>query len=182
MGGLFETEKGKGHFTDLRWSAYVFDPKNKIILNRKESEALNILKNNANKYNTLDISVLNDVQLKINTNNPVELVNYYNTLEKALVELGTKGLKDTATGKSIEEELNQLQSSYDDIMNAFEGILLELYAKENEIEMQQKKILVNIITNMKKTISDGIKKGEISPDTDIEEAVKTYVASLNILM
>ena len=35
---------------------------------------------------------------------------------------------------------------------------------------------------MKKTISDGIKKGEISPDRDIEEAVKTYVASLNILM
>lgn len=35
---------------------------------------------------------------------------------------------------------------------------------------------------MKKNISDGIKKGEISPDTDIEEAVKTYVASLNILM
>ena len=137
MGGLFETEKGKGHFTNLSRSAYVFDPKNKIILNRKESEALNILKNNANKYNTLDISVSNDVQLKINTNNPVELVNYYNTLEKALVELGTKWLKDTATGKSIEEELNQLQSSYDDIMNAFEGILgdtLELSAKENDIE------------------------------------------------
>ena len=108
MGGLFETEKGKGHFTDLSRSAYAFASKNKIILNRKESEALNILKNNANKYNTLDISVSNDVQLKINTNNPVELVNYYNTLEKALVELGTKGLKDTATGKSIEEELNQL--------------------------------------------------------------------------
>ena len=37
----------------------------------------------------------------------------------------------------IEEELNQLQSSYDDIMNAFEGILgdtLELSAKENNIE------------------------------------------------
>ena len=85
MGGLFETEKGKGHFTDLSRSVYVFDPKNKIILNRKESEALNILKNNANKYNTLDSSVSNDVQLKINTNNPVELVNYYNTLEKALV-------------------------------------------------------------------------------------------------
>ena len=118
MGGLFETEKGKGHFTDLSRSAYAFASKNKIILNRKESEALNILKNNANKYNTLDISVLNDVQLKINTNNPVELVNYYNTLEKALVELGTKGLKDTHTGKSIEEKLNQLQSSYDDIMNA----------------------------------------------------------------
>ena len=48
--------------------------------------------------------------------------------------------------------------------------------------MQQKKILVNIITNMKKNISDGIKKGEISPDRDVEEAVKTYVASLNILM
>ena len=137
MGGLFETEKGNEHFTDLSRSAYVFDPKNKIILNRKESEALNILKNNANKYNTLDTSVSNDVHLKINTNNPVELVNYYNTLEKALVELGTKGLKDTATGKSIEEELNQLQSSYDDIMNAFEGILgdtLELSAKENDIE------------------------------------------------
>ena len=118
MGGLFETEKGKGHFTDLSRSAYVFDPKNKIILNRKESEALNILKNNANKYNTLDSSVSNNVQLKINTNNPAELVNYYNTLEKALVELGTKGLKYTDTGKSIEEELNQLQSSYDDIMNA----------------------------------------------------------------
>ena len=44
-----------------------FDPKNKIILNRKESETLNILKNNANKYNTLDSSILNDVQLKINT-------------------------------------------------------------------------------------------------------------------
>ena len=108
MGGLFETEKGKGYFTNLSRSAYVFDPKNKIILNRKESEALNILKNNANKYNTLDISVSNDVHLKINTNNPVELVNYYNTLEKALVELSTRGLKDTATGKSIEEELNQL--------------------------------------------------------------------------
>ena len=78
MGGLFETEKGKGYFTNLSRSAYVFDPKNKIILNRKESEALNILKNNANKYNTLDSSVSNDVQLKINTNNPVELVNYYN--------------------------------------------------------------------------------------------------------
>ena len=50
------------------------------------------------------------------------------------------------------------------------------------LKMQQKKILVNIITNMKKTISDGIKKGEISPDRDIEEAVITYVASLNILM
>ena len=37
MGGLFETEKGKGHFIDLSRSAYVFDPKNKIILNRKES-------------------------------------------------------------------------------------------------------------------------------------------------
>ena len=48
--------------------------------------------------------------------------------------------------------------------------------------MQQKKILVNIITNMKKNISDGIKKGDISLDIDIEEAVKTYVASLNILM
>ena len=39
--------------------------------------------------------------------------------------------------KMIEEELNQLQSSYDDIMNAFEGILgetLELSAKENNIE------------------------------------------------
>ena len=48
--------------------------------------------------------------------------------------------------------------------------------------MQQKKILVNIITSMKKNISDGIKKGEISPDTDIEEAVKTYIASLNIFM
>ena len=136
MGGLFETEKGKGHFTDLSRSAYAFASKNKIILNRKESEALNILKNNANKYNTLDSSVSNDVQLKINTNNPVELVNYYNTLEKALVELDTKGLKDTTTGKSIEEELNQLQSSYDDIMNAFEGILgdtLELSTKENDI-------------------------------------------------
>ena len=76
-------------------------------------------------------------QLKINTNNPVELVNYYNILENALVQLGTKGLKDTATGKQIEEELNKLQSSYDDIMNAFEGILgdtLELSAKENDIE------------------------------------------------
>ena len=48
--------------------------------------------------------------------------------------------------------------------------------------MQQKKILVNIITNMKKNISDGIKKGEISPDTNVEEAEKNYVASLNILM
>ena len=67
MGGLFENEKGKGHFTYLRRSAYVFNPKNKIILNRKESEALNILKNNPNKYNTLDSSILNDVQLKINT-------------------------------------------------------------------------------------------------------------------
>ena len=67
MEGLFETEKGKGHFTDLSRSVYVFEPKNKIILNRKESEALNILKNNANQYNTLDISVSNDVQLKINT-------------------------------------------------------------------------------------------------------------------
>ena len=37
MGGLFETEKGKGHFTDLSRSVYVFNPKNKIILNRKES-------------------------------------------------------------------------------------------------------------------------------------------------
>ena len=85
----------------------------------------------------------------------------------------------------IEEELNQLQSSYDDIMNAFEGILgetLELSAKENDIETVTKENIGNIITNMKKTISDGIKKGEISPDTDIEEAVKTYVASLNILM
>ena len=85
----------------------------------------------------------------------------------------------------IEEELNQLQSSYDDIMNAFEGILgdtLELSAKENDIENATKENIGNIITNMKKTISDGIKKGEISPDTDIEEAVKTYVASLNILM
>lgn len=85
----------------------------------------------------------------------------------------------------IEEELNQLQSSYDDIMNAFEGILgdtLELSAKENDIENATKENIDNIITNMKKTISDGIKKGEISPDTDIEEAVKTYVASLNILM
>ena len=37
----------------------------------------------------------------------------------------------------IEEELNQFQSSYDDIMNAFERILgdtLVLYAKENDIE------------------------------------------------
>ena len=85
----------------------------------------------------------------------------------------------------IEEELNQLQSSYDDKMNAFEGILgdtLELSAKENDIENATKENIDNIITNMKKTISDGIKKGEISPDTDIEEAVKTYVASLNILM
>lgn len=70
-------------------------------------------------------------------------------------------------------------------MNAFEGILgdtLELSAKENDIENATKENIGNIITNMKKTISDGIKKGEISPDTDIEEAVKTYVASLNILM
>ena len=70
-------------------------------------------------------------------------------------------------------------------MNAFEGILgdtLELSAKENDIENATKENIDNIITNMKKTISDGIKKGEISPDTDIEEAVKTYVASLNILM
>ena len=35
---------------------------------------------------------------------------------------------------------------------------------------------------MKKNISDGIKKGEISPDADVEEAVKNYVASINILM
>ena len=35
---------------------------------------------------------------------------------------------------------------------------------------------------MKKTISDGIKKGEISPDTNVEEVIKTYVLSLNILM
>ena len=27
-----------------------------------------------------------------------------------------------------------------------------------------------------------LKKGEISPDRDVEEAVKNYVASLNILM
>ena len=70
-------------------------------------------------------------------------------------------------------------------MNAFEGILgetLELSAKENDIENATKENIGNIITNMKKTISDGIKKGEISPDTDIEEAVKTYIASLNILM
>ena len=70
-------------------------------------------------------------------------------------------------------------------MNAFEGILgdtLELSAKENDIENATKENIGNIITNMKKNISDGIKKGEISPDTDIEEAVKTYVASLNILM
>ena len=70
-------------------------------------------------------------------------------------------------------------------MNAFEGILgdtLELSAKENDIENITKENIGNIITNMKKTISDGIKKGEISPDKDIEEAVKTYVASLNILM
>ena len=70
-------------------------------------------------------------------------------------------------------------------MNAFEGILgdtLELSAKENNIENATKENIGNIITNMKKNISDGIKKGEISPDTDIEEAVKTYVASLNILM
>ena len=70
-------------------------------------------------------------------------------------------------------------------MNAFEGILgdtLELSAKENNIENATKENIDNIITNMKKNISDGIKKGEISPDTDIEEAVITYVASLNILM
>ena len=70
-------------------------------------------------------------------------------------------------------------------MNAFEGILgdtLELSAKENNIENTTKENIDNIITNMKKNISDGIKKGEISPDTDIEEAVKTYIASLNILI
>ena len=70
-------------------------------------------------------------------------------------------------------------------MNAFKGILgdtLELSAKENNIENATKENIGNIITNMKKTISDGIKKWEIPPDTDIEEAVKTYVASLNILM
>ena len=31
MGGLFETEKGKGHFTNLRRSAYVFDSKKKLF-------------------------------------------------------------------------------------------------------------------------------------------------------
>ena len=70
-------------------------------------------------------------------------------------------------------------------MNAIEGILgdtLELSAKENDIENATKENIGNIITNMKKNISDGIKKGEISPDTDIEEAVKTYVAYLTILM
>ena len=70
-------------------------------------------------------------------------------------------------------------------MNAFEGILgetLELSAKENNIENATKENIGNIITNMKKNISDGIKKGEISPDTDIEEVVKTYVSSLNILI
>ena len=70
-------------------------------------------------------------------------------------------------------------------MNAFEGILgdtLELSAKENDIENATKENIGNIITNMKKNISDGIKKGEISPDTNVEEAEKNYVASLNILM
>ncbi len=60
-------------------------------------------------------------------------------------------------------------------MNAFKGILgdtLELSAKENDIKMQQKKILIILLLIRKKLYLMEFKKGEISPDTDIEEAVK----------